>query len=278
MAIWNRTEQILKNQTSSRHEIYRSWRKKKAKCRSKQFRCSLQAHCAETLAVKGTHRTSYSVVMREMGAIGPSNPCPEKIHKSEKGWEMQFSCKVWMKPNGIWWSVVGEKTEYKSRWVHEDELGKGEHGCPSSLLRWVVPRHSVWQQPLAWDPTWRPCPRRDGCCVQYYLLSVKFIISSGRSPWGTYELGWDFGLSFSLSLFLPRAFPQPLPNAHLYCAARGSVFIHFLLHRLLQYKVRNDTAPQSWQLATQKDFISSSRGQWQDSVTLEVLKDNSMPY
>lgn len=24
MAIWNRTEQILKNQTSSRHEVYRS--------------------------------------------------------------------------------------------------------------------------------------------------------------------------------------------------------------------------------------------------------------
>lgn len=86
------------------------------------------------------------------------------------------------------------------------------------------------------------------------------------------EPSWDFGLSFSLSLFLPQAFPQPL-SKHT-CIA----FIPFLLHRLLQYKVRNDTAPQSWQLAAQKDFISSRGGQWQDSVTLEVLNDNSMPY
>lgn len=29
MAIWNRTEQILKNQTSSRRGVYGSWGKKK---------------------------------------------------------------------------------------------------------------------------------------------------------------------------------------------------------------------------------------------------------
>lgn len=80
------------------------------------------------------------------------------------------------------------------------------------------------------------------------------------------------GLASLWAFSYPRLFLNPFQSTPALLLFLSSI------NQLLQYKVRNDTAPQSWQLAAQKDFISSRGGQWQDSVTLEVLNDNSMPY
>lgn len=169
-----------------------------------------------------------------MATIRPFNPCPGKSHKREKGWEMQFSYKVWVEPNRIWWSIVREKTEHKSRRVREDELGKDEGRFTNSLLRWAVSRHPVRQHPLAWDPTWHLCPRRDACCVRSFLLSAN---SSSNRALGNLCAGLGLWAELPSEPFPTPGFSStPFKCTPVLCCSRLSVFIPFLLHQLLQYR------------------------------------------
>lgn len=175
-----------------------------------------------------------------MDAIRPSNPCPGKIHKSEKGRAMQFHTKCgWNQLDLMKYCRRENRVRIQmSTWIWTWERWAR---CPISLLRWEVPRqygNSLW--PGIQHGT-HAQGVMDAVCSSYCSVQIHLLIG----PWGTYELGWDFGLSFSLSLFLHRAFPQPLSNTLLYCAAQGSLVLFFssFTNSSDTEKVRDDTAP-----------------------------------
>lgn len=145
--------------------------------------------------------------------------------------------------------------------------------CPTSLLRREVPRqygNSLW--PGIQHGT-HAQGVIDAVCSSSCSVQIHLLIG----PWGTYELGWDFGPSFSLSLFLHRAWPFQTHSCTV--LLKDLWFYSFPPSPTPPIQRKSEmTQHQSWYLATQKDFISNNRGQWQDSVTLEVLKDKSMPY
>lgn len=150
---------------------------------------------------QSTHRTSYSECDHQPIRV------QERLTKVRRGGRCNFHRKCGWNLTRFDEVLSERKQSTNPDEYIEDELGKDECRCPSFLLRWAVPRHSVRQQPLAWDPTWHPCPRRDGCCVQSFLPSANSssnradLLAEPTSWVGTLGRAslWDF---FYTGLFL----------------------------------------------------------------------------